>query len=271
LRGDTTRVGDILAIYEQPARPIPVQVLTIQGTRCRVLFDLGEMDGARRAFDAWAPVARAVAGENVVNFWNALCIERALFEFADAPLLTELYAVYAPQADWRTYVLGSLDEMRGNMALQLGRVGEAEAWYEQGMQWARREHCDMDEGLCLQGLGDVALRRGRRAEARRLFGEASSRFEATGARLFFGRVEARMAALGGTVVQPAQPVYPDGLSGREVEVLRLIAAGRSNPQIAEELVISLNTVQRHVSNILAKTGAANRTEAAVYARDRGIV
>jgi DNA-binding NarL/FixJ family response regulator len=129
----------------------------------------------------------------------------------------------------------------------------------------------MDEGLCLQGLGDVALRRGRRAEARRLFGEASSRFEATGARLFFGRVEARMAALGGTVVQPAQPVYPDGLSGREVEVLRLIAAGRSNPQIAEELVISLNTVQRHVSNILAKTGAANRTEAAVYARDKGLV
>jgi pimeloyl-ACP methyl ester carboxylesterase/DNA-binding CsgD family transcriptional regulator len=61
-----------------------------------------------------------------------------------------------------------------------------------------------------------------------------------------------------------------GLSSRELEVLRLIAAGRSNPQIAEALVISLNTVQRHVSNILAKTGAANRTEAAVYARDRGL-
>jgi pimeloyl-ACP methyl ester carboxylesterase/DNA-binding CsgD family transcriptional regulator len=60
------------------------------------------------------------------------------------------------------------------------------------------------------------------------------------------------------------------LSSRELEVLRLIAAGRSNPQIAEELVISLNTVQRHVSNILAKTGAANRTEAAIHARDKGL-
>ena len=58
-----------------------------------------------------------------------------------------------------------------------------------------------------------------------------------------------------------------GLSPREREVLRLIAAGKSNPQIAQELVISLNTVQRHVSNILAKTGAANRTEAALYTRD----
>jgi DNA-binding CsgD family transcriptional regulator len=57
----------------------------------------------------------------------------------------------------------------------------------------------------------------------------------------------------------------DGLSPREREVLRLVAAGRTNPQIAAELVISLNTVQRHVSSILEKTGAHNRTEAAAYA------
>jgi DNA-binding CsgD family transcriptional regulator len=73
----------------------------------------------------------------------------------------------------------------------------------------------------------------------------------------------------GAAGTPAQSTDSD-LSAREQEVLRLIAAGRSNPQIAEALVISLNTVQRHVSNILAKTGAANRTEAAVYARDRGL-
>ncbi|HWC28653.1 MAG TPA: LuxR C-terminal-related transcriptional regulator [Dehalococcoidia bacterium] len=56
-----------------------------------------------------------------------------------------------------------------------------------------------------------------------------------------------------------------GLSQRELEVLRLIAAGRSNQQIADELVISQNTVIRHVSNIFGKIGAANRTEAASYA------
>jgi DNA-binding NarL/FixJ family response regulator len=58
----------------------------------------------------------------------------------------------------------------------------------------------------------------------------------------------------------------DGLSAREVEVLRLLASGRSNQQIAAELVISLNTVQRHVSNIFAKIGAGNRVEAATYAQ-----
>ena len=71
--------------------------------------------------------------------------------------------------------------------------------------------------------------------------------------------------------QRLTPAYPDGLTNREVEVLRLIAAGSSNQDIADELVISLNTVARHVSNILAKTDAANRAEAAVYASRHGLV
>jgi DNA-binding NarL/FixJ family response regulator len=61
-----------------------------------------------------------------------------------------------------------------------------------------------------------------------------------------------------------------GLSPREVDVLRLIAGGRSNLQIADELVISVHTVQRHVSSIFAKTGSSNRTEAALFARDHGV-
>jgi pimeloyl-ACP methyl ester carboxylesterase/DNA-binding CsgD family transcriptional regulator len=61
-----------------------------------------------------------------------------------------------------------------------------------------------------------------------------------------------------------------GLSTREVEVLRLLAQGKSNQQIADELVISVNTVIRHVANIFDKTGAANRAQATAYAKDNGI-
>ncbi len=68
-----------------------------------------------------------------------------------------------------------------------------------------------------------------------------------------------------TIAAKVAAGVPDALSAREVEVLRLIAAGKSNAQIADELVISQNTVIRHVSNIFAKIGAANRTEAASYA------
>ncbi|HEU0155420.1 MAG TPA: LuxR C-terminal-related transcriptional regulator, partial [Stellaceae bacterium] len=63
---------------------------------------------------------------------------------------------------------------------------------------------------------------------------------------------------------------PDELTQREAEVLRLIAIGRSNADIALVLSISLNTVATHVRNILAKTGCANRTEAAAYAMRHGL-
>jgi LuxR family transcriptional regulator, maltose regulon positive regulatory protein len=61
------------------------------------------------------------------------------------------------------------------------------------------------------------------------------------------------------------------LTSRELEVLRLLAAGRSNPAIAEELVITLDTVKRHVTHILDKLGAANRTQAVTRARELGLL
>ncbi|HEX6123679.1 MAG TPA: response regulator transcription factor, partial [Ktedonobacterales bacterium] len=70
--------------------------------------------------------------------------------------------------------------------------------------------------------------------------------------------------------QPATQVGAD-LSEREIEVLRLIAEGRSNTEIAERLVISEHTVKRHVSNILSKLHLADRTQAAVYAWREGMV
>ena len=60
-------------------------------------------------------------------------------------------------------------------------------------------------------------------------------------------------------------VSASGLSAREVEVLRLIAAGKRNREIAHDLVISDSTVAKHVSSILAKTDAGNRAEATTFA------
>jgi DNA-binding CsgD family transcriptional regulator len=61
-----------------------------------------------------------------------------------------------------------------------------------------------------------------------------------------------------------------GLSEREVEVLTLLAAGKTDRAIADALSISVRTVSNHVSSILAKTGTANRTEVAAYALRHGI-
>jgi len=64
--------------------------------------------------------------------------------------------------------------------------------------------------------------------------------------------------------------YPDDLTAREVEVLRLLAIGRTNKDVSLVLAISLNTVATHVRNILNKTQCANRTEAATYAIRHGL-
>jgi pimeloyl-ACP methyl ester carboxylesterase/DNA-binding CsgD family transcriptional regulator len=59
--------------------------------------------------------------------------------------------------------------------------------------------------------------------------------------------------------------YPDGLTHREVDVLRLIAAGRSNAEISNELVLSMRTVARHITNIYGKIGARGKADATAYA------
>ena len=68
---------------------------------------------------------------------------------------------------------------------------------------------------------------------------------------------------------PRAPL-PDGLTEREAEVLALIAQGRSNSEIAQDLYVAEATVKTHVNRILAKTGARDRTQAAAYAHRRGL-
>ncbi len=88
-----------------------------------------------------------------------------------------------------------------------------------------------------------------------------------------GQVFARLGAdldLAGVTAHLRPAAGGPGLSPREREVLRLVAAGRTNQAIAAELVLSERTVERHVSNILGKLGVGSRTAAAAYAFEHGI-
>jgi LuxR family maltose regulon positive regulatory protein len=67
------------------------------------------------------------------------------------------------------------------------------------------------------------------------------------------------------------PGLIEPLTGRELEVLRLLAAGKSNQRIAHDLFVALDTVKKHVTHVLGKLGAANRTEAVARARDLGLI
>lgn len=80
-------------------------------------------------------------------------------------------------------------------------------------------------------------------------------------------------AIAGSVLQDlvGSAKVKDELTEREMEVLRLLAHGRTNREIAEELVVSAETVKTHVGNVLAKLHFAHRTQAAIHALKQGLI
>jgi len=99
--------------------------------------------------------------------------------------------------------------------------------------------------------------------------------------VWLAEIAARSTATQPATLRPAAPIVPEGglhvphtgaiLSPREVEVLRLLIAGASNPGIAEMLIISRFTVKNHVARILEKLGVTTRTQAALRGRELGLV
>jgi DNA-binding NarL/FixJ family response regulator len=110
-------------------------------------------------------------------------------------------------------------------------------------------------GLACRALGD----------------EESASMEIAAAREVFERLAATPDLARLDELEGVSPVADHGLSARELEVLRLVAAGKTNREIASALVVSEHTVARHVQNIFAKLGVSSRTAAAAFAYQHELV
>ena len=151
----------------------------------------------------------------------------------------------------------------GSVLLTEGKVGEAlttlraarNAWHElDAPHEAARARVLI--GLACRALGDEGT-------AEMELDAARTAFEALGAASDTERVL--------DLIDRSSGRTPGGLSPREVEVLRLVASGKTNRQIAGELVLSEKTVARHVSNIFAKLGVPSRAAATAYAYENDLV
>ena len=163
---------------------------------------------------------------------------------------------------------GSADRYLGMLASVLGEWDRADEHFESALAlnrsigartWVAHASVAYSRMLLGRKRGDD------RARASALLGEAVALANAIG----LVSLSSKIASLGHTI--GLSSVLPDGLSAREVDILRLVASGRSNREIGSTLFISEHTVANHVRSILRKTSCANRTEAATYAHRSGLV
>lgn len=166
----------------------------------------------------------------------------------------------------------AIDRVLGLLARAIGRPAEAIDHFEDALGFCRDAGYEPELAWTYYDYAETLLERDGPGDPEKSVALVDTAL-GVASRLGMRHLSERIAALRERAesVPATTPAYPDGLTEREVAVLRLIASGKTNRQIAEELVISLNTVFRHVSNIFSKTGASNRTEAATYAHQKSLV
>jgi len=193
----------------------------------------------------------------------------------------------------------------GLLAARMGDAGRADALLREGLRRSVALHYELIIQYCLVGLGTLAAASGQPIRAARLWGAADAISEAFGTHLTratrslieydrqvstvrgqldesawdAARTEgramdpARAADLEVAEEPPSATVatLPGGLSTRETDVLRLVAGGMTNAEVARTLFLSTRTVDWHLSSIYTKLGFHSRTQATRFAVDHGLV
>lgn len=244
--------------------------------------DAGRTDDARRELERLAvhDFADLPRGPRWLHILALLAHTCALLGDRRRALL--LYALLEPLAGSTVFATdgliwqGATDYYLGMLATTLGRWEAAARHFDAALALYADNDVPVWMARAQQAYAEMLVARGAPGDeehARELLAEVL----ATGHRLRLSAVVTPIQAMRPRAAErlhsaPAPPAaLPDGLTAREAEVLRLIAGGRSNAQIAAALVLSVRTVERHIMNLYPKIGAHNRAEAAAYAIHHDLV
>ena len=172
---------------------------------------------------------------------------------ATPPMRAVACAAYATQAA----ATGRLEEAR------VGFEDAVDLYAPAGMVFeAASAHCDLAELLAVLGRTD-----GARAEAEAAHGE----FAKLGATHHSKRAAALVSRLARTTCDPGDRARPGALTLRQIEVLRRVATGHTNKEIAAELALSVKTVDRHLDNIFDRLGVSSRAAAVARAAEQALI
>ena len=161
------------------------------------------------------------------------------------------------------------DRFLGQLDVDEENWDEAEGHLDASLALAERCEAPFEQALTLVVMAELAAKLGEVNEARRLIRRVWEICEPLGAKPTLERVDEIEATLPRT--RRSSTDHPFGLSGREIEVLRLVARGRTDAEAAKELFISPRTVSQHLRNAYNKIGVNNRAEATRMAVEAGIV
>jgi DNA-binding CsgD family transcriptional regulator len=233
--------------------------------------DLSLLEEVRILLDhPWLVSTSERTSELILNALRA-----AVCPLAGQPGSADEAAKWAETAD-RLYRHGELGTawslevvaLRGHIA----GTDNSEDWSAAVAAWERIGY-RFDEAVCRLRLGEALLREGCCEQAVEQLTSAFSIAEFVEAKPLAEAVRrsARLARLRLKGNASTDEAGPGTLTPRETEVLALVARGRTNEQIGSELYMSPKTASVHVSRIITKVGAANRTEAAALARHLGLL
>lgn len=254
--GPDTGVGDTDVYYSLP----------LQRLAAALAIDAGDLDAARSwlaSHDRWLAWSGADLGRSESDSSWSRC-----FAAAGDSRRALVHAERAlAQAARPHQPLASLVAHRslGSLALRAGRLPSAERHLAAALALTRSCGAPHERALTLTVIAELALVGGDKGHASMVLAEARTICRRLGAVRTLSRVDRLIAGLGS-----AATAHPAGLTGREAEVLALLARGHSNNEIAVRLVLSVRTVERHITSCYRKIGARRRTEAMAFALLHGL-
>ena len=279
-------VRDLVAGY--PALPAWRAILAV------IAAHDGDVAVARRELDHLASDGFAGLPRDLTWLTAVACLAEVCAALGDTDRAATLYHLLHPYAG-RMVVLGNafacygaVTHYLGLLCATLGRWDEASRHFEDALAMHARMGARPFAARTQQAYAAMLLARreaegaqDREADARQLdqARELAAQALTTARELGMARLADEAAALQtqrAALLPPAPPArpdktaLPDGLTAREVEVLRLLAAGKTNKEIADALVVSDRTVGRHLENVYVKIGARRRADAAAYALRHGL-